>query len=97
MSYQSWGHKMASTDVHRAWVPNPVRKAVAAKASKVWFPTEKRWKFATTRWVYGWDPNAKRWVAKGDNGNGRWFHTKRDLVAFADRMVNEWRWAPVSA
>ena len=74
-----------------------MRKVEAAKASRVWFPREQRWKKAKTEWVYGWDPNTKRWVAVGSNDNGRWFHTKRDLVAFADRMVNEWHWVPVGA
>jgi hypothetical protein len=67
--------------------------AVAPRGYAVLFPEEgNRRQLTTNRWVFGWNPTLRRWVAANARGNGRAFYTKAQLEAYAERMTTQWDW-----
>ena len=96
MFIPSWGLQLDPDQVDATWVPNPLCAAQKAGSGKCWLERKKRWQHTQNRWVYGWDPRNKRWVATNGRDNARQFRTKRDLLRYAERMRTRWNWVPAA-
>lgn len=90
MFVTTYGRQLTGPQLRKAAV-KPLMRAKRARGGEAHFPEDGKVVRTTNHWTFGWSPTLKRWVATNGWNNGRWFRTKRDLLAYAKRMT-QWNW-----
>jgi hypothetical protein len=93
MTRQFIGTKLSKKSAF-ACFKQDIRPYMAVEPTQGWihFPATGEDVPTDNGWLFGWNPNLRRWCAANARGNGRSFYTKAQLEAFASTMTAEWNW-----